>query len=391
MTVVGLFAGIGGLERAMAAAGFEASTMVEIDPVAREVLKSHFPNATIESDVKDLVDLPSGATVVTAGFPCQNLSMAGDKSGIRGAKSGVVEKMFDLIERSEATTVVVENVYFMLQLDNGAGMRWLAEQFERLRFRWAYRVLDTGGFGLPHRRRRVYLVAMRDGDPRQVLFADGSPPQRDLPLTLDRPLGFYWTEGRSGIGLTADGIPPLKVGSAWGIPSPPAVLFPDGEVLTPSLAACEALQGFPVGWVKTAAESQRGAAWRLLGNAVSVPVAAWVAGRIRSPGEIQVFEGVRLTDADKWPDAACNIGNGRHAVAASDKPLRVGCPGLDTFRDESWSRLSERALSGFLGRVVAGGLRTPTGFIEAVQAAPRKQRRDHKESEVASGNLPSDK
>src|SRR6185503_8664733 len=131
-------------------------------------------------------------------------------------------------------------VYFMLQLDSGNGMRWLVEQFEDLNYRWAYRVVDTMGFGLPQRRRRVYFVASKVLDPAAVLFADETEPSEPSAPSLDRPLGFYWTEGRSGVGITVDGIPPLKGGSGLGIRSTPAVLFSDGEVLTPSIEACEA-------------------------------------------------------------------------------------------------------------------------------------------------------
>src|SRR5207248_10365418 len=111
--------------------------------------------------------------------------------------------------RSRVPTVVIENVYFMLQLDSGKAMQWIVQRFEHLGYRWAYRVLDTMGFGLPQRRRRVYFVASLDLDPRGVLFADDQPQSPPPIVDLSRPVGFYWTEGRSGIGLTVDGIPPL--------------------------------------------------------------------------------------------------------------------------------------------------------------------------------------
>src|SRR5260370_2338779 len=136
----------------------------------------------------------------------------------------------------------------MLQLDSGDAMCRLVNEFEGLGYRWAYRVLDSMGFGLPQRRRRVYFVASTEVDPRTILFADDTIPNCTRPKPhLGKPLGFYWTEGRSGIGVTVDGIPPLKGGSALGIVSAPAVLFPDGEVLMPSLEVCERLQGFAAG------------------------------------------------------------------------------------------------------------------------------------------------
>lgn len=375
MFVTGLFSGIGGFELAFARAGLESELLVEIDPSASTVLKARFPNADLRADVLDLTDLPESTKILTAGFPCQNLSMAGDKSGITGSKSSIVRKMFDLLERSQVSTVVIENVYFMLQLDGGKAMEWMVARFEELRYRWAYRVLDTMGFGLPQRRRRVYFVASREFDPRGVLFADEQPLVLIAEPDLARPIGFYWTEGRSGIGLTTDGIPPLKVGSALGIPSPPAVLFPDGEVLMPSLSGCERLQGYEAEWTAAAddAPSTKNVRWRLVGNAVSVPVAQWVATRVKTPG--QVLEFPRLSDRKRksWPDAAWNVGEGRVDVVATDQPISVPRSSIGEFRDATWSRLSERALSGFINRAAAGGLRTPEGFLDALREADRRE------------------
>jgi DNA (cytosine-5)-methyltransferase 1 len=372
MSVVGLFAGIGGFEKAFADAGFETELLVEIDSAAAAVLRARFPDADIRADVAELADIPSSASIITAGFPCQNLSMAGDKSGIDGGKSRVVHKMFGLIEQSHVPTVVVENVYFMLQLDKGSAMDWLVGQFERLEYSWAYRVLNTMAFGLPHRRRRVYFVASRTMDPRGVLFAEKGIVPEPAIFDNDTPIGFYWTEGRSGVGLTPDGIPPLKVGSGWGIVSAPAVLFPDGEVLMPSLGGCERLQGFEAGWTTVEHAPPKGAQWRMIGNAVSVPVARWVAKRIKTPGEIQDFECIPLLPGDRWPDAAWNVGDGRVRVVATDQPVAVTKPSIATFRDAHWTRLSDRALDGFIKRATEGGLTMPEGFVDALRTAPRK-------------------
>jgi DNA (cytosine-5)-methyltransferase 1 len=373
VSVVGLFAGIGGFELALSQAGFETEMLVEIDPGAQAVLKARFPTVDLRTDVADVGDIPSDTAILTAGFPCQNLSMAGDKSGINGTKSSVVAKMFALIRRSRVPIVVIENVYFMLHLDSGGAMEWLVRQFEELGYHWAYRVLDTMGFGLPHRRRRVYLVAAREVDPRRVLFADEASPAPSPVPDLNKPLGFYWTEGRSGVGFTVDGIPPLKVGSAIGIPSAPGVLFPDGEVLMPSVTTCERLQGFTPGWTRVNPESRKGGlAWRLIGNAVSVPVARWVGERIKAPGTVLDLECVQLLPDQRWPPAAWNVGEGRMGVVATDKPISIEKPSIAAFRDSTWTRLSYRALDGFVARAVAGHLRMPEGFLDALRDAPRK-------------------
>jgi DNA (cytosine-5)-methyltransferase 1 len=373
MTVTGLFAGIGGFELALYQSGLDAELMVELDSSATAVLAAQFPDVELRSDVLALNDLPESTSILTAGFPCQNLSMAGDKSGIGGTKSGVVRKMFELIGRSTVPLVLIENVYFMLQLDSGKGMESLVDQFEQLKYRWAYRVLDTNGFGLPQRRRRVYFVAARDSDPRTVLFADEADRPASSQPSLSSPLGFYWTEGKTGVGITVDGIPPLKVGSSLGIPSAPAVLFPDGEVLMPSLRACERLQGFPAGWTDAARNGEKkDPRWRLVGNAVSVPVAQWVADRIRTPGVVRDFALIEEQDWKSWPDAAWNVGGKRVGVVASDKPIQIATPSISDFRDETWTRLSDRALNGFISRADEGNLKMPAGFINALRSAGRK-------------------
>lgn len=175
------------------------------------------------------------------------------------------------------------------------------------------------------------------------------------------------------MGFISDGIPPLKVGSALGIPSPPAVLFPDGEVLTPSIEACERLQGFQRRWTAADGVSAR-ARWRLVGNAVSVPVARWIATRIKAPGVTQEFATAPIENGRRWPDAGWNIGKGRVGIKASDQPMRVDLPSISTFRDNSWSRLSDRALNGFIRRAEEGGLRMPPGFLNALRSSIRKSK-----------------
>ena len=378
MSVVGLFSGIGGLEVAFASAGFEASQLVEIDPAARAVLRARFPNADIREDVTTLEALPADATIVTAGFPCQNLSMAGDKTGLAGRKSGVVEHMFRLLEAARVETVVIENVYFMLSLDRGKAMARLTSEFERLGFRWAYRVLDTMDFGLPQRRRRVYLVACKSFDPRSALFgARQEQLSRAVPeVEIDKPIGFYWTEGRSGVGFTSDGVPAIKVGSSVGIASAPAVLFPDGSVRMPSLRACEMLQGFPAGWTRIEGELPgRKPEWRLVGNAVSVPVARAVAEALRARcPELAIESRPVLTDSP-WPQAAWNVGRGIEAPLVPTHPIPLPRLSIAEFLDPDWSLLSDRALDGFIARAVAGGLRMPRGFLDRLRQAERRPAR----------------
>jgi DNA (cytosine-5)-methyltransferase 1 len=167
----------------------------------------------------------------------------------------LVRHVFGLLRDRQVPWVVLENVPFMLQLERGRAMRHVVEELEELGYRWAYRVVDAMAFGLPQRRRRVFVVASRQGDPERVLFADEAKPRAVKEWTPKVPAGFYWTEGNRGVGWAVGAIPTLKGGSGLGIPSAPAVLMPRGDVLTPDIEGAERLQGFPAGWTAAGAWS----------------------------------------------------------------------------------------------------------------------------------------
>jgi DNA (cytosine-5)-methyltransferase 1 len=236
LSVVGLFAGIGGIEAGLQMAGHHSVMLCENDAAANAVLDEQFPAVERHGDVNSLDALPR-SDVVAAGFPCQDLSQAGRTAGIRGERSGLVERVFDLLDRAdhEPAWVVLENVPFMLQLDRGRAMSYLTREFGRRGYTWAYRKVDTRAFGLPQRRQRVLMVASRERDPRPVLFAqEEGPAERSFESA--GACGFYWTEGVRGLGWAVDAVPTLKGGSGLGIPSPPAIWrLEDGLLGTPDI------------------------------------------------------------------------------------------------------------------------------------------------------------
>ena len=172
MKVAGLFAGIGGLEEGLAESGHEAALLCEVWAPARRVLLARFADVPQHADVRELAALPADVDLLTAGFPCQDLSQAGGTAGIDGDRSSLVAHVFRLLDDRPVPWVVLENVSFMLQLQQGRAMRRLVDAFEARGYRWAYRVVSTLGF-LPQRRERVLFVATTtDVDPADVLFAE---------------------------------------------------------------------------------------------------------------------------------------------------------------------------------------------------------------------------
>ncbi len=370
MRVAGLFAGIGGFELGLSRAGHDAEVLCDVLPASRAVLSARFPGVDYREDIRELRSLPSGVDLVCAGFPCQDLSQAGRTAGLDGERSGLIGEVFRLLSRRRVPTVVVENVPFMLQLNGGNAMRAIVDEFERRGYRWAYRVVDSFSFGLPQRRERVFLVASRELAPETVILADDSPIMRPRTALGTLAHGFYWTEGLGGLGWAVDSVPTLKNGSTIGIPSPPAILMPDGRLIKPGIRDVERLQGFEADWTAPAESVARASVrWSLVGSAVSVPVAEWLGQRLANPGAYERSRDREFTAGGKAPKAARFDGKRRHAVEISVDPVGNRPSALTRFLidKDGEQLLSAKATLGFLSRTRRAKLRFESGFIEAVE------------------------
>jgi DNA (cytosine-5)-methyltransferase 1 len=370
LKVVALFAGIAGIELGLRRAGHLLRLLCENDPGACSVLADHFPEVQRHEDIRDLDSVPSGTTLLSAGFPCQDLSQNGDSKGIHGKQSGLVKHVFRLVEHDPIPWLLLENVPFMLQLNGGEAIRYITKRLEKLGYRWAYRVIDTRAFGLPQRRERVYMVASLEVHPARLLFTcDVTSPERQSPSGA--ACGFYWTEGNTGLGWAVDSVPTLKAGSALGIPAPPAIWMPDGRIVTPDIRDAERLQGFQPGWTVAAENAvPRNYRWRLVSNAVTVDVAEWV-GRCLSEDpseEPQSPLSFPFNSCGPWPRAAFGSGKGLHGVRVSSWPQRAHPQSLAGFLKYEPKPLSKRATSGFVARLKASRLNYPREFMSALEA-----------------------
>jgi DNA (cytosine-5)-methyltransferase 1 len=262
-------------------------------------------------------------------------------------------------------------VPFMLQLERGQAMRFLTTSLSDMGFRWAYRVVDSRAFGVPQRRRRVVVLASRTEDPRRVLFPDETEAWVEEREPNGRACGFYWTEGVRGLGWAVDAVPTLKGGSTIGIPSPPAMWLADGRIVTPDIRDAERMQGFDADWTIAAQPehpSRKGPRWKLVGNAVTVPMAEWLGGALAAPRDFPELEKSEITDGMRWPDAAWGERRRAWKVERSAFPIRKDRPSLANFLAYEPQPLSVRATAGFLNRAEKGNLRFVEGFLDALRA-----------------------
>lgn len=166
-----LFAGVGGFDLGFEAAGGVCCWQVEWDKHCQQVLGFRWPDVPKWEDVRDVsgYDLEP-VDVITYGFPCQDLSVAGKQAGLDGDRSGlffeairIIKEMRDATDGQFPRVVVAENVTGLLTADGGDAMgRCLDSLAEAGALVSEWCVLDSQWFGVPQRRRRVFLASVFD-------------------------------------------------------------------------------------------------------------------------------------------------------------------------------------------------------------------------------------
>jgi DNA (cytosine-5)-methyltransferase 1 len=389
LTAVSLFAGIGGIDLACQRAGIDVRAAVEIDPGCRGVLARHFPGTALFEDVTEVTGDQLRATgfdprhgVVCAGWPCQGNSVAGRRRGLADPRSGLWRHVVRILAETRPRWFLGENVHGLLSIHAGRDFATVVRDLDELGYGVAWRVLDAQWFGVPQRRRRVFVAGcLGDGaGPVQVLLepesGGGHPPQSrqagpDAARTTGRrarstraagPSGHNVVSTLQGGGrrghrvdaegaagghliahaitareakgpdpdattgfivthaLTAEGADASEDGTGRGTPLVPVFApLTAGTPAGPGVNAagrrmeddwnltgagqavrrltpreCERLQGFPDDWTRWLAdgiEQSDSARYRELGNAVAVPVPAWITRRLAAAEARSSIEG----------------------------------------------------------------------------------------------------
>ena len=383
LTMAGAFSGVDGFETGFRRAGFDVLWRCEIDRQCNDVIRYHHPDLKTYTDVTELpalIDAGLVATpdVFTFGSPCQDLSMAGKRAGLKGAKSGLfyagTETVRALRDRG-LRYAIWENVPGVLHCNGGEDFRAVLNEFLDLRpadVAWA--VLDSRYFGVAQRRRRVFLVADFRGERSGEILAladglSGNPaPSRETgtriapcltggppfsctgndrveaeAMVVDYKVGSTLKGGSGAQGWTADDCAPLVPEVSFSV-STKAHHNETQETFVPEFSACllgkprdsmaedlqtyvthsltmrcaedsveglqasessnlavkigmsvrrltprecERLQGFSDDWTRhgrredgAVYEMADGPRYRMLGNAVTVNVAEWIARQV---------------------------------------------------------------------------------------------------------------
>ncbi len=286
--VASFFAGIGGFDLGLEAAGMDVVFQCEINKFSQKVLKSHWPDTPLFHDITQLTsdDIPD-SNVWCGGFPCQDLSLAnqGKRKGLKGERSGLFYQYSELIRAKKPDWVIIENVPGLLNSHAGEDFRILIEKMDELGYGVSWRVLDAKYFGTPQRRRRVYIVASL-GDMRsaEVLFERGATSITDKQGEGKRQRAA----GRDDGGLSESNVYSIQhagIGRKHTAGPQAKGYRNDGETYTldsrgSSDAVCSKDAPYRVREVAGLPSGMDSNRYRALGNAVAVPIVRWLGERI---------------------------------------------------------------------------------------------------------------
>lgn len=161
LTVLDLFSGIGGFSYAAEklVGGFKTTQFVECDPYCQRVLQKHWPAVALHSDVRTFTAEPRMFDVITAGFPCQDLSQAGRQRGLSAERSGLFYEVLRLAREIRPRFVLFENVGNLLSHQGGESFQEVLFQIAKAGFDAEWAVIPASDVGACHQRKRIWILA----------------------------------------------------------------------------------------------------------------------------------------------------------------------------------------------------------------------------------------
>lgn len=331
MRYISLFSGIEACSVAWHDLGWTPVAFADFEAFPSAVLNHRYPGVPNLHDVTEVnwSDYEGKADLIVGGSPCQSFSNAGSRLGMDDPRGNLALHFLGVVRAVKPKWFIYENVIGLLSSDEGRDFAAFLSRVAEIGYGFAYRVLDAQHFGVPQRRRRVFVIGCAGGDwrsPSAVLFESDELLRNDTPLRpkragdapevaggFDEQSGFAprlgdddstvlppeggklrirtdWRGRISGVDRPNQALTDLSPTLRAGVVAVPCVMMdvPLGvKVADPSKPAvrrllpveCERLQGFPDDYTlvpfkgKPAPDNPR---WIALGNSMAVPVMRWL-------------------------------------------------------------------------------------------------------------------
>ena len=169
MRVLDLFSGIGGFAYAgHLLGGFTTLDFVEIDPYCQQILRKNFPNVPIHDDITtfDTSFRFGEYDLITAGFPCQDLSSAGKQAGLgAGTRSGLFYRVMQIARQVRPKFILLENVANTISHNQGQTFQQILHEIAQSGYNAEWGIVSAADVGACHLRKRIWIIAYAN-DPR---------------------------------------------------------------------------------------------------------------------------------------------------------------------------------------------------------------------------------
>jgi DNA (cytosine-5)-methyltransferase 1 len=194
LSILDLFSGIGGFSYAaeQLVGGFHTIAFCDTDKACHKVLAKHWPATPIFPDIRELTaaDIkplcPNGLSLITAGFPCQDLSVAGKQAGYDGERSVLFYEIIRLARELQPQFLLLENVRNLLSHQNGETFQETLFQIAKAGYDAEWAVIPASDVGACHRRERIWIVAYANNTGMEAARSK----QKSARLEQHRKLGF---------------------------------------------------------------------------------------------------------------------------------------------------------------------------------------------------------
>lgn len=249
--------------------GWKAAFFSEIEKSPRAVLSHHYPNIPLHGDFTTIKGNEYGAIdLLCGGTPCQSFSFAGLRKGLVDERGNLTLEFIRLAKRLRPKWLVWENVPGVLSSDKGRDFSAFLGGLAECGYGFAYRVLDAQYFGVPQRRRRVFVIGyLGDWQPAAaVLFEHESLHGDNTPDRQKQKMGSVAPT------LTKRGYGSRRSGEIQ-------ILCENGSIRVSTPKEIERCFGFPDDYTLISGATDTARA-RALGNSMAVPVMAWIGQRI---------------------------------------------------------------------------------------------------------------
>ena len=191
-----LFSGIGGFALAARRVGWTTIGFCEIDPFACKVLNKHWPEVPIYDDIRTLDTAGLAADIITGGFPCQDISLAGAGAGIDGERSGLWSELCRVISEIRPSYALMENVAALL----GRGLERVTGDLAAIGYDCEWHCVPASAIGAPHRRDRIWILAYPDSRSYRGIPGTVAEPQGSLfPRRVELQSGIETGNGRADL------------------------------------------------------------------------------------------------------------------------------------------------------------------------------------------------